>query len=121
VLISSHLIHEQERICDHVGVMDDGRLLAEMPMAAFRGGIKRLRISKAPLDRSALPFTLLSSGITAGREEEWVVRGWQPAMKDFFTNAECELREVIDLDLEESFVELLRSARQPVAAAGGQN
>jgi ABC-2 type transport system ATP-binding protein len=121
VLISSHLIHEQERICDHVGVMDDGRLLAEMPMATFRGGIKRLRVSKAPLDRSALPFTLLSHGITAGREEEWVVRGWQPGMKDFFANAESELREVIDLDLEESFVELLRSARQNVAAAGGNN
>ena len=114
VLISSHLIHEQERICDHVGVMDGGRLLAEMPMAAFRGGIKRLRVSRAPLDRGALPFTLLSRGVTAGREEEWVVRGWQPAMREYFTAAESELREVIDLDLEESFVELLRSARTPV-------
>jgi ABC-2 type transport system ATP-binding protein len=114
VLISSHLIHEQERICDYVGVMDGGRLLAEMPMAAFRGGIKRLRVAKAPIDRGTLPFTLLSRGVTAGREEEWVVRGWQPAMREYFANAESELREVIDLDLEESFVELLRSARTPV-------
>jgi ABC-type multidrug transport system ATPase subunit len=121
VLISSHLIHEQERICDHVGVMDDGRLLAEMPMATFRGGIKRLRVSKAPLDRGTLPFTLLSRGVTAGREEEWVVRGWQPAMKEYFAGGESELREVIDLDLEESFVELLRSARTPVGVAGEDN
>ena len=121
VLISSHLIHEQERICDHVGVMDDGRLLAEMPMAAFRGGIKRLRVSRAPLDRGDLPFTLLSRGVSAGREEEWVVRGWQPAMKEYFVTAESELREVIDLDLEESFVELLRSARTPVGVAGEEN
>ena len=121
VLISSHLIHEQERICDHVGVMDDGRLLAEMPMATFRGGIKRLRVSKAPLDRGTLPFTLLSRGVSAGREEEWVVRGWQPAMKEYFVAAESELREVIDLDLEESFVELLRSARTPVGVAGEDN
>ncbi|HXD23163.1 MAG TPA: ABC transporter ATP-binding protein [Gemmatimonadaceae bacterium] len=121
VLISSHLIHEQERICDHVGVMDGGRLLAEMPMAAFRGGIKRLRVARAPLDRGTLPFTLLSRGVTAGREEEWIVRGWQPAMREYFSAAESELREVIDLDLEESFVELLRSARKPAGVSGEDN
>jgi ABC-2 type transport system ATP-binding protein len=121
VLISSHLIHEQERICDHVGVMDGGRLLAEMPMPAFRGGIKRLRVSRAPIDRGTLPFTLLSRGVTAGREEEWVVRGWQPAMREYFAAAESELREVIDLDLEESFVELLRSARGQASVTGEEN
>jgi ABC-2 type transport system ATP-binding protein len=121
VLMSSHLIHEQERICDHVGVMDGGRLIVEMPMATFRGGIKRLRVARAPLDRGSLPFTLLSRGMTAGREEEWVVRGWQPAMREYFTAAESELREVIDLDLEESFVELLRAARQPAGVAGEAN
>ena len=121
VLISSHLVHEQERICDYVGVMDEGRLIAEMPMAAFRGGIKRLRVTGAPIDRGDLPFTLLARGVTAGREEEWVVRGWQPAMREYFSAAESELREVIDLDLEESFVELLRSARQPVGATGEEN
>jgi ABC-2 type transport system ATP-binding protein len=121
VLMSSHLIHEQERICDHVGVMDGGRLIVEMPMATFRGGIKRLRVARAPLDRGSLPFTLLSRGVSAGREEEWVVRGWQPAMREYFAAAESELREVIDLDLEESFVELLRAARQPAGVAGEAN
>ena len=121
VLISSHLIHEQERICDHVGVMDGGRLIAEMPMTAFRGGIKRLRVSRPPIAGSSLPFTLLNRGVTAGREEEWVVRGWQPAMRDFFSGTESELREVIDLDLEESFVELLRSARQPAGVGAEED
>jgi ABC-2 type transport system ATP-binding protein len=48
VLMSSHLVHEQERVCDWIGVMDAGRLVAEMPMHAFRSGIKRLRIAGAP-------------------------------------------------------------------------
>ncbi len=111
VLISSHLVHEQERICDHVGVLDGGRLVAEMPMHTFKGGIKRLRVTGAPREQGATPFTLLSRGVSAGREEEWVVRGWQPAMREWFAAQESDLREVIDLDLEESFVELLRSAR----------
>jgi hypothetical protein len=42
-------------------------------------------------------------------------------MKEYFTTGESELREVIDLDLEESFVELLRSARTPVGVAGEDN
>ena len=111
VIISSHLVHEQERICDHVGVVDDGRLVAEMPMQAFRGGIKRLRITQAPRELLAMPFTMLTRGIQTGREEEWVVRGWTNDMSQWVQRVGGEVREVIDLDLEESFVELLRSAR----------
>ncbi|HET9777403.1 MAG TPA: ABC transporter ATP-binding protein, partial [Gemmatimonadaceae bacterium] len=35
VLISSHLVHELERICDWIGVMDHGTLLTELPMQQF--------------------------------------------------------------------------------------
>lgn len=111
VLVSSHLVHEQERICDWVGVMDDGRLVAEMPMNAFRSGIKRLRITGAPPVLPAAPFTLLGRTPTAGAEEEWGVRGWQPEMSAWLGAQGATLREVIDLDLEESFVELLSTAR----------
>jgi hypothetical protein len=45
------------------------------------------------------------------REEHWVVRGWQPEMAAWVAQAGGELRDVMDLDLEESFVELLRTAR----------
>jgi hypothetical protein len=40
-----------------------------------------------------------------------VVRGWQPEMREWFQRSGAEVREVQDLDLEESFVELLRGAR----------
>ena len=111
VFVSSHLVHEQERICDWVGVMDGGRLIAELPMQEFRSGIKRLRISQAPLVRDAAPFALLSREELSIHDEEWVVRGWQPEMHEWFQRAGAEVREVLDLDLEESFVELLRGAR----------
>src|ERR1051325_3893005 len=44
VLISSHLVHELERICDWVGLMDHGELIAEVPMNDFKSGLKRLRV-----------------------------------------------------------------------------
>ena len=111
VFISSHLVHEQERICDWVGVMDGGRLVAELPMNTFRAGIKRLRVmGKVALFEGA-PFSVLARDPVGAREEHWVVRGWQPEMAAWVTAQGGELRDVMDLDLEESFVELLRTAR----------
>jgi len=115
VFISSHLVHELERICDWVGVLDAGKLVAEMPMQEFKNGIKRIRVARAPAPAAAgAPFVLLGRE-TLPAEEIWVVRGWEPAMAEWFSAAGAEVREVVDLDLEEGFVELLRSSRAPGA------
>ncbi|MGH7701204.1 MAG: ABC transporter ATP-binding protein [Gemmatimonadales bacterium] len=111
VLISSHLIHELERICDWVGVMDDGRLVAEVPMEGFKNGIKRLRVAEAPAATRDTPFVVLAREPGSNGTETWVVRGWQPSMREYFAREGAALKEIVDLDLEEGFVELLRSAR----------
>lgn len=113
VFISSHLVHELERICDWVGIMDNGRLVAELPMLNFKNGIKRLRIADAPESVDQLPFTLLSRQRDngTGTTETWIVRGWEPPMRQYFDGVGATVRDVIDLDLEEGFVELLRASR----------
>jgi ABC-2 type transport system ATP-binding protein len=113
VFISSHLVHELERICDWVGVMDRGRLVAELPMQSFKNGIKRLRIENPPALPEDTPFVLLAREIGNGTLETWTVRGWQAPMTQYFEGVGASLREVIDLDLEEGFVELLRTFREP--------
>jgi hypothetical protein len=80
-------------------------------MHTFRSGIKRLRVHGAPPVLPAAPFTLLGRSPVAGQEEEWGVRGWQPEMQSWLEAQGATLRETIDLDLEESFVELLSTAR----------
>lgn len=112
VFISSHLVHELERICDWVGVLDHGRLVAELPIDVFKKGVKRIRLANAPDDVLNAPFALLSrtrNGSAAS--EAWVVRGWEDAHSDYLVRSGAEVREVIDLDLEEVFVEFLRSSR----------
>jgi ABC-2 type transport system ATP-binding protein len=111
VLISSHLVHELERICDWVGLMDAGRLIAELPMQTFRNGLKRLRVTSAPAEVVSPPFTILSRERDNGHVEQWLVRGWESGMQQYLTAMGANVREVIDLDLEEGFVEMLRSAR----------
>ena len=112
VLISSHLVHELERICDWIGLMDQGALVAELPMREFKSGIKRLYVTGAPaLLDATTPFTVLSRGPANGAAEQWLVRGWTPDMHDHVTSLGATVTDVIDLDLEEGFVELLRSFR----------
>ncbi len=114
VFISSHLVHELERICDWIGVLDDGRLVAELPMQSFKNGIKRIRLAHAPSLVGDTPFVLLQRE-TSGLEQVWVVRGWQPPMTQWFAGVGAEVKEIVDLDLEEGFVELLRSSRAPAS------
>jgi ABC-2 type transport system ATP-binding protein len=111
VFISSHLVHELERICDWVGLMDSGRLVAEMPMGRFKAGVRRLRLAGTPPSPDGAPFTLLARETPVGRGEEWLVRDWTDGMEQWFATQGADLREVGALDLEDVFVELLRWAR----------
>lgn len=113
VFISSHLVHELERICDWVGVMDRGSLVAELPMNDFKNGIKHLRVETVRESVTPPPFTVLDRKPPNGVSpyETWVVRGWMDDHTAWFDAATTRLRDVVDLDLEEGFVELLRSQR----------
>ncbi|PYP72240.1 MAG: ABC transporter ATP-binding protein [Gemmatimonadetes bacterium] len=120
IFISSHLVHELERICDWVAVMDDGRLVTEEPMDKLKNGTKRLRVAGArpPAALPQTPFVLLAREPAAnGGGETWIVRDWRPEMTAYFETIGATLQDVIDLDLEDSFVELLRTFRAP--AQGG--
>ena len=111
VLISSHLVHELERFCDWIGVLDQGTIVAQLPMQEFKSGLKRLRVAAGTSPREA-PFSVIARGDAGIGGEVWTVRGWQPEMSSWFAEGHL-LKEVVDLDLEEAFVELLRSARHP--------
>ena len=113
VFISSHLVHELERICDWIGVMDNGRLITEVPMQRFKNGIKRLRVAGAPPTAAGAPFMILAREQANGGAETWVVRDWEPEMAAYFATIGAALNDVIDLYLEEGFVELLRTFRGP--------
>ena len=112
IFISSHLVHELERVCDWVAVMDDGRLITESPMEKLKHGTKRLVVSGAPADIGNPPFRMLSRESSNGTGESWVVGDWEPDMTSYIENLGGSVRDVIDLDLEDGFVELLRSFRK---------
>jgi len=111
IFISSHLVHELERFCDWVAVMDDGRVVTEVPMEKLKQGTKRLMVAGAPASLGATPFVVLSRERANGATERWIVGKWEPEMTSYFEGVGASLVDVIDLDLEDGFVELLRSFR----------
>ena len=74
VFISSHLVHELERMCDWVGVMDGGKLVAELPVNPVVAGnpAKILREGIEVLNRSKIPTEDNQSDQKAGNQVyEW--------------------------------------------------
>ena len=59
------------------------------------------------------PFVVLARERANGGGETWVVRDWEPRMAAYFDVVGASLKDVIDLDLEDGFVELLRTFRAP--------
>jgi ABC-2 type transport system ATP-binding protein len=112
IFISSHLVHELERVCDWVAVMDNGRLITESPMEKLKHGTKRLVVSGAPRDIVNPPFRMLTREASNGAGENWVVGDWDPSMTSYVEGLGASVCDVIDLDLEDGFVELLRSFRK---------
>jgi ABC-2 type transport system ATP-binding protein len=53
IFVSSHLLAEVEAICDRVGVMAQGRLVAEGPPGTLRGAADRVRIEVDDAVRAA--------------------------------------------------------------------
>jgi ABC-2 type transport system ATP-binding protein len=52
VFVSSHLLGEVELVCDRVGVLSHGRLVAEGPPATLRGGDRGIRIEVDDVERA---------------------------------------------------------------------
>jgi ABC-type multidrug transport system ATPase subunit len=111
VLLSSHLLGEVEQICDRVGVISRGRLIAESTVEELRGG-SALLVAAKPLDRARERVEQL-----LGEERVGVLDGTLRLDADPTTagrinrelvKADVEVTELrrIERTLEEAFLEM---------------
>ncbi len=99
VLISSHNLRELEDICDHVGIMDHGRMLLERSLADMQGQTHKLQIvGQVPQDLEILH----ESG--SGRLRTLVVRGSAQQISQKVSAMEPAYFDVLPLSLEEIFI-----------------
>ena len=99
VLVSSHNLRELEDICDHVGIMDKGRMLLERSLEDMQGGtIKVQFVGETPEGLNILHRA------DTGRLKTLVLRSTAQEAEDVFSRADLTFYEVLPLSLEEIFI-----------------
>jgi ABC-2 type transport system ATP-binding protein len=112
VLFSSHTLSDVQRLADTVGIIHEGRLLAECPTEELLTGTKRIR---AVLHDGAQPGEPPAGTIWQRvQQREWLltVRGFTPAtVEQLRGKYPVDSVEVIDLGLEDVFKDFIRGRR----------
>ena len=99
VLISSHNLRELEDICDHVGIMDHGKMLLERSLADMQGSTVKLQIvGPTPMDLEILHES------NSGRLKTLVVRGSAEAVEAKVAPLNPPYYDILPLSLEEIFI-----------------
>ena len=99
VLISSHNLRELEDICDHVGIMDHGKMLLERSLADMQGSTVKLQlVGDVP---ESLEILHRSS---SGRLTTCIVRGGADAVSRTVAESNPAYFDVLPLSLEEIFI-----------------
>ena len=99
VLISSHNLRELEDICDHVGIMDHGKMLLERSLADMQGSTVKLQlVGEAPDGLDILHES------ASGRLKTLVVRGSAQEITARVQAVSPVYFDVLPLSLEEIFI-----------------
>jgi ABC-type multidrug transport system ATPase subunit len=113
VILSSHLLAEVQEICDRVGVISDGRLLAESTVTELRGATAVL-VRADPLDRAlAVALRVAGDDAVAVVDDGRAVRveGGTPVVPVLtreLVAEDVDVREIrtVERSLEEVFFEM---------------
>ena len=99
VLISSHNLRELEDVCDHVGIMNRGRMLLERSLADMQGNTVKLQIvGEIPEGLEVLHES------ASGRMKTLVVRGGAVEISARVAAMKPAYFDVLPLSLEEIFI-----------------
>ena len=99
VLVSSHNLRELEDVCDHVGILDKGKMLLERSLADMQGGTVKVQfVGEVPDGLTILHRTDI------GKLRTIVVRATAQEAEAVFERAALPFYEVLPLSLEEIFI-----------------
>ena len=99
VLMSSHNLRELEDVCDHVGIMDSGRILLERSQADMQGSVTKLQmVGPTPEGLDILHET------ASGRLRTMIVRGSMEQVRALVEQTNPVYYDLLPLSLEEIFI-----------------
>lgn len=105
VLVSSHNLRELEDVCDHIGILHNGKILVEKDLDDLKTDIHKLQVAFAGETPRELPLT----GTILHREQNgsivlMVVKGEKENILSEIRRAHPIILDVLPLTLEEIFI-----------------
>ena len=106
VVVSSHNLRELEDVCDHVGILNKGKIMIERSLTELQGNISKIQIA-CPYGMPKIPqdFKVLHMS-NIGRVYTVIVRGEPEAVVKAITDGKDspQVVDVLPLTLEEIFI-----------------
>ena len=103
VLVSSHNLRELEDVCDHVGIIDHGKVLLERSLSELQENISKIQIALP--EGAELPEGLdILHSTSTGRLRTIIVRGEPAAVQARLQEAQPLFMDALPLSLEEIFI-----------------
>ena len=105
VLVSSHNLRELEDVCDHVGILNKGRVLLERSLSDLQDNTVKLQVAYQGVTEPVLPAELnILHRSHVGRVYTYIVRGSREEILRRMQITDPVLLESIPLTLEEIFI-----------------
>ena len=105
VLVSSHNLRELEDVCDHVGILNKGRVLLERSLSDLQDNTVKLQVAYQGVTEPVLPAELnILHRSHVGRVYTYIVRGSSEEILRRMQITDPVLLESIPLTLEEIFI-----------------
>ena len=113
VLVSSHNLRELEDVCDHVGIMNRGRMLLERSLSELQDNTVKIQLAFA--EETPLPEDLqILHRSETGRLQQLILRGKAEELQAKLTACRPLFLDVLPLTLEEIFIYELGGAEHEV-------
>ena len=105
VLVSSHNLRELEDVCDHVGILNHGKVLLERSLSDLQDNTVKLQVAYQGVTEPPLPAELnILHRSHVGRVYTYIIRGSSREIMHRMQITEPVLLESIPLTLEEIFI-----------------
>ena len=103
VLVSSHNLRELEDVCDHVGIMNKGKIMIERTLSELQEGIIKLQLALP--DGVTLPDGLdILHKTSTGRLQTIILHGASAELEEKLSPCKPLFMDFVPLTLEEIFI-----------------
>lgn len=104
VLVSSHNLRELEDVCDHVGIMHQGRVMVERSLSDLQGSVSKIQIAcQSGMPKLPEHFEVLHMSNT-GRVYTLIVKGNPKEAETALAAENPAIVDILPLTLEEIFI-----------------